>query len=280
MRAMAHTLSLNMVPNFIGGTLPRCDQGDREYYCSTMLTLFKPWRNGHSLKIEDQTWDESFMGHQFSLRQVELMKNFNLRYECNDARDDYSAKRKKDSDKGGFFASWATNDMLENLDESTQAYDDDGPIDTTLDESAYLSCGHSPESDKKIRQMNEIERIVKNAGWLDESPDGVDSIDTTEFRPTVVANGSKWHSIVQTAKQAILRDRIKNLPSEIERKGNDDIDSNEVKIGDISYLRKNFQAEQVEQQNMIDETVTEFHLNTEQERAFRIVANHATTRRS
>jgi hypothetical protein len=271
---------LNMVPNFIGGTLPRCDQGDREYYCSTMLTLFKPWRNGHSLKIEDQTWDESFMGHQFSLRQVELMKNFNLRYECNDARDDYSAKRKKDSDKGGFFASWATNDMLENLDESTQAYDDDGPIDTTLDESAYLSCGHSPESDKKIRQMNEIERIVKNAGWLDESPDGVDSIDTTEFRPTVVANGSKWHSIVQTAKQAILRDRIKNLPSEIERKGNDDIDSNEVKIGDISYLRKNFQAEQVEQQNMIDETVTEFHLNTEQERAFRIVANHATTRRS
>ena len=33
-----HTL----VPNFVGGGLPQCDQGDQEYYCSTMLTLFKP----------------------------------------------------------------------------------------------------------------------------------------------------------------------------------------------------------------------------------------------
>ena len=27
------------IPNFIGATLPCCDQGDRNYYCSTMLTL-------------------------------------------------------------------------------------------------------------------------------------------------------------------------------------------------------------------------------------------------
>jgi hypothetical protein len=41
----------SIVPNFIRGTLPRCDQGDREYYCLTMLTLFKPWRFGTDLKI-------------------------------------------------------------------------------------------------------------------------------------------------------------------------------------------------------------------------------------
>jgi len=34
--------SKNLVPNFAGGSLPRCDRGDREYYCTTMLTLFKP----------------------------------------------------------------------------------------------------------------------------------------------------------------------------------------------------------------------------------------------
>jgi hypothetical protein len=33
----------NIVPNFLGGSLPRCDQGNREYYCLTMLTLFKTW---------------------------------------------------------------------------------------------------------------------------------------------------------------------------------------------------------------------------------------------
>ena len=31
-------LSDFVVPNFIGGTLPHCDQGDHEYYCSTMLS--------------------------------------------------------------------------------------------------------------------------------------------------------------------------------------------------------------------------------------------------
>jgi hypothetical protein len=42
--------SNKLVPNFIGGSLPRCDKGDREYYCTTMLTLFKPWRHGKDLK--------------------------------------------------------------------------------------------------------------------------------------------------------------------------------------------------------------------------------------
>jgi hypothetical protein len=32
----------HIIPNFIGGSLPRRDRGDREYYCTTMLTLFKP----------------------------------------------------------------------------------------------------------------------------------------------------------------------------------------------------------------------------------------------
>jgi len=39
-----------LIPNFVGGSLPRCDKGDREYYCTTMLTLFKPWRHGKDLK--------------------------------------------------------------------------------------------------------------------------------------------------------------------------------------------------------------------------------------
>ena len=31
------------ISNFSGANLPRCDQGDREYYCCSMLTIFKPW---------------------------------------------------------------------------------------------------------------------------------------------------------------------------------------------------------------------------------------------
>ncbi|KAF8218422.1 hypothetical protein L208DRAFT_1351610, partial [Tricholoma matsutake] len=63
-----------------------------EYYCMTMLTLFKPWHSGKDLKTEDYSWDETFTQHKFTAKQEQLMKNFNLRYECNDARDDYTAK--------------------------------------------------------------------------------------------------------------------------------------------------------------------------------------------
>ena len=45
--------SEGFVPNFIGGFLPRSDCGDREYYCSTMLTLFKPWHNGKDLRTDE-----------------------------------------------------------------------------------------------------------------------------------------------------------------------------------------------------------------------------------
>jgi hypothetical protein len=63
--------SKNLVPNFAGGSLPRCDRGDREYYCATMLTLFKPWRHGKNLKEDNQSWDEAFTNYKFTPRQTE-----------------------------------------------------------------------------------------------------------------------------------------------------------------------------------------------------------------
>ena len=67
-----------LVPNFVGQTLPRRDQSDREFYCTTMLTLFKPWQNGTALKTKESSWDEAFTAHTFSNRQEQIMKIFNI----------------------------------------------------------------------------------------------------------------------------------------------------------------------------------------------------------
>ncbi|KAI0283174.1 hypothetical protein BC826DRAFT_883168, partial [Russula brevipes] len=83
------------VPNFVGTTLPRFDQGDREYYCCTMLTIFKPWRSGVDLKRPDQDWDCAFSTHRFSSRHREILDNMNIRYECLDAKDDFQAQMRK-----------------------------------------------------------------------------------------------------------------------------------------------------------------------------------------
>ncbi|KAJ4479509.1 hypothetical protein C8J55DRAFT_396537, partial [Lentinula edodes] len=79
---------LNVVPNFIGPPLPRPDKDDREYYCCTMLTIFKPWRTGADLKSVDDSWHEAFCSHPFNDQERLYIKNMNLRYECLDSRDD------------------------------------------------------------------------------------------------------------------------------------------------------------------------------------------------
>ncbi|KAK0430068.1 hypothetical protein EV421DRAFT_1893638 [Armillaria borealis] len=85
------------VPNFVGGLLPRHDIGDRDYYCTTMLTLFKPWRCGMDLKTSENTWDHTFTLFMFEPWHIKLMSYFNLRYECLDAKDDYHAQLKQDT---------------------------------------------------------------------------------------------------------------------------------------------------------------------------------------
>ncbi|KZP22503.1 hypothetical protein FIBSPDRAFT_738918, partial [Athelia psychrophila] len=81
------------IPVFSGGALPRHDRGDREDYCMTMLTLFKPWRTGFDLKDANVTWVDTFSAFNFSPNALEKMKFFNTKYECLDAKDDFHAQR-------------------------------------------------------------------------------------------------------------------------------------------------------------------------------------------
>jgi len=101
-----HKADSKKIPNFIGATLPRKDQSDRNYYCLTMLALFKPWRRGSDLKSnETVSWHEAFEQHSFSVEHVILIQNFHIKYECLDARDDYRAQLAKEG-PGMLVSSW------------------------------------------------------------------------------------------------------------------------------------------------------------------------------
>ena len=95
--------------------------------------------------------------------------------------------------------------------------------------------------------------------------------------PDCTIPGKEWETVVQNKKQEVLNERSKNLPP----RKNDPVSvqhPDEVKIVDKSYLNKNFKADGVKDQQFIDTTVKDFMLNIEQERAFRIIANHATSK--
>ena len=263
-------LSEFIVPNFIGGTLPRCDQGDYEYYCSTMLTLFKPWRTGHDLKSADETWEEAFNRHVFSPTQKNLMSNFNLRYECLDARDDYSAQMKDNNKEDNRF--W-DNSEKNPLDQEYTGWKDN---EEELNDEMYLT-GSSRQNDAKEEEMRQVEQIVAGAGWLDQSPDGINKVDPEGIAPTVNNSGSQWTSLIQSIRKKIIADRSKNLPAGPNKPFDELHGTDKVFVDTMtSYLSQKFVPDQPGAINVLESVVQKFKLNTEQERAFRIVANHAT----
>jgi hypothetical protein len=172
-----------MVPNFTGGALPRMDQGDRDYYCCTMLTLFKPWRDTLQLKPKSATWHDTFTKHVFSDKASRLMKHFNIRYECNDARDDYSALDKQKRRAMPLFAD--QNAKGEEYDGETGEWGEF--FEEDLDETTIKG----PNQLAKERLMAQAERVLHTSGWTAQ----IQSAPPAVFRrmvPEIVLSGSQW----------------------------------------------------------------------------------------
>lgn len=265
------------VPDFIGGALPRHDRGNREEYCMTMLTFFRPWRSGLDLKSDEISWNDEFEMYNFSERERDIMKYFNLRYECNDARDDYAAQRRMHNLD---YSQWPSNldqqttEWLDKHDNNDYTeftnFDPDDPDSYTYSNSALLS----------LQRMAETEALAEENGLLVDSvntnPDLIntlpDSVHTNE--------GVKhWHDTLIKKRDAILQHRYKKSPSNLSENHsdtNEDNDEGIVKVVDESYFTKMFKPKLKEDRDMIENISKSFTLNDEQSRAFKIVANHAT----
>ena len=74
-----------------------------------------------------------------------------------------------------------------------------------------------------------------------------------------------------------MAERNKALPAQSGNKIGKDTNENNVQIVNRSYLQKDFKTQSVVAQKLIEDVIEEFELNFDQERAFRIVANHAVT---
>ena len=184
-----------LVPNFIGETLPRRDRGDREWYCATMLTLFCPWRSGLDLKQSTQTWDEAFTSHQFSKRQLEVMDNFNLRYECLDASDDFHQEMKKGSTG---FHGW--NDIVPSRDLDDDI-EDTGSHSLTKYEIDVEVDSIGKREAKRQHEMSVIKGIMQQTGWTD--PLKCQTLNERES-PTLKRTGAQWKAEIKRMRQAII----------------------------------------------------------------------------
>ena len=266
-----------VVPNFLPTTLPRSDRGDREYYCCTMLTLFKPWRSGRDLKLKGESWDKSFVAHEFTKRQMEIMKYFNVRYECLDARDDYSARK---DESGGLSYHWATSDVLDELDElhanelATVGAEFDPDLEGEDVEGDVLSIPGKRGRNRK-NEMLIAERTMSMAGWLDNCEDGLPDVGSLDpIEPEHAQPSKAWRAAVLAKKQAVLEERIKHLPTNSRVKTGDHT-PNKVAVVDKSYIDQLFRPRSKADEQLIVDTIKKYKLNPEQKRAFCIIANHS-----
>ena len=268
-----------LVPNFVGQTLPRRDQGDREFYCTTMLTLFKPWRTGTNLKTKDTSWDEAFTAHTFTSQEKQIMKNFNIRYECLDQRDDFFSELKKGATAPGMI----NDDLAQAADEMNQTAvldhevlpADDGmtPDDIEIDDQ------QSQRYKQQLKNMSITKHIMNRLGWTTCEPNTFDSgalTSLTSHEPVSgIRIGSEWKEVVASKRRDVLESRMQSF--QVGRSGAVSSSSEPlfqgVKIIDIDYLEK--KCVSLDWRSEMDSVAKIFHLNADQERAFRIVANHS-----
>ncbi|RXW19493.1 hypothetical protein EST38_g6350 [Candolleomyces aberdarensis] len=255
-----------MVPNFVGPSLPRKDNTDKEDYCCTMLTLFRPWRDAADLKTYDQTWEQAFDTHGFSERQREIMENFNLRYECYDARDDFAAVFKATNEESDESDGERSSKEFEHGTYYEDAMDDDieflpGPKATTLE----LSNIHS----RKALQAAGMRLPAKSTHTV------------LDFRLPRIAlhanvNAFAWRQLIKAEKDRLWNQRFASFAAPLSSSAQFGAVKNDAYILPAAYLTKQFVPSFPEWANIIDKIATEFTLNGEQKKAFKIVANHAT----
>ncbi|KAJ3831136.1 hypothetical protein F5878DRAFT_519870, partial [Lentinula raphanica] len=166
-----HSKNRHLVPNFLGGNLPRPDKEDREYYCCTMLVLFCPWRSGKDLKQAEQTWHEAFELYNFPSHCITYIQNMNLRYEALDARDDFRAQMKSGKVSLSTLPAFVQVDVNDNL--SAELLLAAGNDDDFLEDDAVIlydpntGMKKGPFFEKRQRAMETMKNILINLGWLD-----------------------------------------------------------------------------------------------------------------
>jgi len=148
--------------------------------------------------------------------------------------------------------------------------------DEDFNDEMYLT-GSCRQNDAKEEEMRHVEQIVASAGWLDKSPDGINKINPEGIKPNVDNSGSQWSLLVQHMRKLIVADCSKNLPTGPNKPFDELHGTDKVLVDTMtSYLLQKFVSDQPGAINVLETVVQKFKLNTKQERAFRIVANHAT----
>jgi hypothetical protein len=124
---------------------------------------------------------------------------------------------------------------------------------------------------KRQKEASEIRNVLQRTGWLDETPEITPYSNPCHVTHTSYLPPASWKAMLQEKKQDVLQNKVraKSKPKDAPFQSST---PNVVKIIDKAYLEKKFHT--TNHNIMIDSISQQYCLNDEQDRAFKIVANH------
>jgi hypothetical protein len=244
------------------------------------LTLFKAWRSPADLKAVDQTWAEAFSAYTFTKRQLELMANFNVRYECNDARDDHFAQmQKKMREAETAYPSFEHHPHIGSFDKlncdmapGLLEFDNDEEVLEQPDDEVFIG----PKTLRLRKQAAEMVGILEESGWLRKQ---IRSTQNSEIDPWLPPFRTRhgWATMVKNERARFTSNKLADLPpaGSIGKKIRTHWD--EVEVLDRSYFFPTADNTSESAINLKALVIKNFRLNEEQSRAFGILADHASS---
>ncbi|KAF8653617.1 hypothetical protein AX14_008280 [Amanita brunnescens Koide BX004] len=235
-----------------------------------MLTMFKPWWSGIDLKSKNDTWDQTFNSYSFNSRHLQIIKNFNIKYECLDARDDYRAQLKAGEVMFPFLT-----DMANDEDDPDAIPEQDPFVSESIkhlqDSIVQMKLGHNAL--KRQKETEIICGIMRQVGWTNCSPAPHNNQPSfNAIIPSLDLSATQWKNILQVQKQSVIDQRSLRSTKNKTATNHGKIRPNEVKVVDKSFLEHKYYTTKHNAQ--INEICVQFSLNEEQEWAFKIIANH------
>lgn len=286
----------DVIPVILSPTIPRPEH--RDEWCRAMLIVFKPWRQPEDLKNTSQSWVDAFESWDFpdSLRQI--MHNLNVQNECKDARDTYNALRKSGKVKTSLLPGILPEGEAMEMDLSSSNEELELALleDDSLD--AHSDCESESETDIRDPERTEesgrlpvdlasAAAILRSTPQINAVP--ASSSDTfTEASSEDAERIKDYTALMKTLKNdgkpkgaidnpITLNDPTHSGTHEILPSG--DAITTVQTLGDVTVEHRVVTGESVpfrDPLTIIEDIVDEFGLrdNTEQERVFRIVAEH------
>jgi hypothetical protein len=294
-----------MVPVPIGCAIPRRDRKVvYARYCRLMLILFKPWRCVTDLRRDGQSWESAFeeFSSSMEVRLKNVIDNIQILHECRDSRDDHFAERLRslqNKSKG------TISDMHETRNDSDFEY---CIQDTDILEhlQAIESCRSDRNACRDDTLMNCLYHAQSSGMWergcadeADIEANGIseDSIECVMSNDTALEDiwdeeYKKRRDVWKKATTIADHRTVSSVDDSLERRDGCTL-SNAIRDGDLfrhtsnggddlsegAHIRREITLETDTRHDVdIEDMIREFTLNVEQARAFRIVAEHSTSR--